>query len=155
MLNNKTKIFLLCSIILIAMVGISSVSATDADDMTIDTQSTAVQDVPILNDDNIEDNMAKDVQSTSNVDSSLKAETKESTKTVEKEDKNIKELAYNDPNWDFSLDYAHEIQSGSNLTVNYYIGSDEMTHVEYIWTVPVNHSISRIIGTDGKRIHAL
>ena len=138
MLRNKTKIFLLCSLLLIAIIGISSVSATDANDTSIDvsadtsidTPSTTQADVPIISNNNVDNNIVEDVQSTSNVDSNVKAETKESTKTVEKEDKNLKELRYNDQNLDFSLNYAPVIQTGSNLTVNYYIGATETTLTE-------------------------
>ncbi|AWX31601.1 DUF3344 domain-containing protein [Methanosphaera sp. BMS] len=138
MLRNKTKIFLLCSILLIAIIGISSVSATDTNDTSvdtsadtsIDTQSTVTTDVPTTSNNNVDNYMAEDVQSTSNVDSNVKTETKESTKTVEKEDKNLKELQYNDNGWSFSLNYPHEIQSGSDMTVTYNIGLDEIVHAE-------------------------
>lgn len=128
MLKNKTKIFLLSSIILITIIGISCVSAADTNDTSTSTQHTT--DTPTISNDNIGNNIVKDVQSTSKDDKKIKTETKEIKKT-DKNKENTKTI-YNPENWDFSLDYAREIEPGSNLTVTYYIGDHSAADEIYV-----------------------
>ena len=44
MFNNKTKFFLICSLLLITLVGISAISAADTGNTTSDTSQNTISD---------------------------------------------------------------------------------------------------------------
>ncbi|RAP52980.1 MAG: hypothetical protein BZ133_00275, partial [Methanosphaera sp. SHI613] len=118
MINNKTKLFLLFTVIFVAMIGISSISAADADSDVVSVEDTSnnIADVPTVSDDNIDNSINNDVQTTSDINSNVNNNSKEVKKTVEKEDKNVKGV-YGD--YSLSVQYPTSITSGSNLKVDY------------------------------------
>ena len=88
MINNKTKLFLLFTVIFVAMIGISSISAADADSDVVSVEDTSnnIADVQTTTNSNNINNMEKtDYNSNSNVISD------QSVKTLEKENKNVKQ----------------------------------------------------------------
>lgn len=78
MFNNKTKFFLICSLLLITLVGISAISAADTDNTTSDTSQSSISDTsPVLSDqpatiNNVDHNKIKEKQSVQTTQKSVK-----------------------------------------------------------------------------------
>jgi chaperone required for assembly of F1-ATPase len=143
MFNNKAKLFLLFTVMFIAVIGISCVSATDVNDTDTITQHVTTADVPTTSNDDIDNTINNNVQSTSNINSNVNDNANEIKKTVEKQDKNLKELKSND--FSLSLDYAREIPAGSNLSVTYSIGLYETTFAELTLAVAYTNSNGKTV----------
>ena len=143
MFNNKAKLFLLFTVMFIAVIGISCVSATDVNDTDTITQHVTTADVPTTSNDDIDNTINNNVQSTSNINSNVNDNANEIKKTVEKQDKNLKELKTND--FSLSLDYAREIPAGSNLSVTYSIGLYETTFAELTLAVAYTNSNGKTV----------
>ncbi|RAP43519.1 MAG: hypothetical protein BZ136_09580, partial [Methanosphaera sp. rholeuAM74] len=116
MLNNKTKMFLLFSLVLITMVGLTTITAADVDDTTDviaqDTSNNVIADTPATSDNNIKEKQTKAVEKTAKTDGETGTFEQLSQSIADAEDTLTLDKDYS------STEYGTEIVINKTITID-------------------------------------